>query len=414
VRDVAHGGDAVVETEAGLVMVRGPLPGERVRVALSGRRGGVARGELLKLIEPSPARVEPACAIAGRCGGCPLMALSQPEQLELKRRRVARALSDGPAPEVRMHSSPASLGYRGRARLSFVRAGGGLQLGYRAAASNRVVDAPGCPILGAPLAAALAPLRATLGMHLQGKGELSLAEATDGRAVAHLRCEAPQPPELYATAEELVADSALAGITLSVQDTAPARFGDPRPCSPGADGLPMWSAPGGFAQANPALNRLLRDAVIELAEPHGCDVLELYSGHGNFTVELARRARRVVAVESDRPATEACRENLALRGLEKKVRVRCDAAEEAASGGGPLELVVLDPPRNGAREALQALLPRRPKRVVYVSCDPSTLRRDLAALRDAGMEVDAARAFDMFPHTPHVEAVVRLTRASAS
>jgi 23S rRNA (uracil1939-C5)-methyltransferase len=120
-------------------------------------------------------------------------------------------------------------------------------------------------------------------------------------------------------------------------------------------------------------------------------------------------AASLVAVESDRAAVEALREQLAERGI-KHVVVRCADAAEGARGGSPVDVAVLDPPRSGARAALPALLARRPTRIVYVSCDLATLERDLRTLTDAGYRIDRALAFDMFPQTAHLESVVRLQR----
>jgi 23S rRNA (uracil1939-C5)-methyltransferase len=136
-------------------------------------------------------------------------------------------------------------------------------------------------------------------------------------------------------------------------------------------------------------------------------VLELFAGHGNFSVALAAQASELRAVESDQQAAEACRQNLRERKL-GHARVVCDDAARGAQGRTHVDVVVLDPPRTGARAALSAIVARRPKRIVYVSCDGATLRRDLGELAASGYRVDAAAAFDMFPQTSHLEAVVRL------
>src|SRR5262245_56475721 len=124
VRDVAHGGDAVIETERGIVFARGALPGERVQVQLERKAGGAQRGKLLAVLEPPPDRVEPPCPIAERCGGCPLMALAPAAQARFKRERLQRMLEQrGFAGSVEWIASPQPLGYRTRARLGWQRAG---------------------------------------------------------------------------------------------------------------------------------------------------------------------------------------------------------------------------------------------------------------------------------------------------
>ena len=200
---------------------------------------------------------------------------------------------------------------------------------------------------------------------------------------------------------------ALGGVRLFAPGVKrPAVIGDATPWTEGADGAPLRLAPGGFAQAHPEVNAALARRVAELVGDAE-KVVELYAGAGNLTVMLARRAS-VAAVESDAGSCDAARANLAARGLSAKV-TQADASSFAVPKNTPA--VVLDPPRAGAREACERLAAAAPKRVVYVSCDPQTLGRDLAVLCGAGLEVRAADAFEMFPHTSHVEGVVLLERA---
>jgi 23S rRNA (uracil1939-C5)-methyltransferase len=411
VRDLSHSGDAVVETALGIVMARGGLPGERVQLRLTRRVAGVARGTLLALLEASPDRVEPPCNLVERCGGCPLMTLAVPAQLGFKRERLRRVLAHhGSTLEPELFASPNALGYRARARLGWGRAGQGARIGYRGAGSLSVVDVPSCLVLGPALELGYAQLRTRLAPVLQGEGEITLGLGTGGQCVGELVSAAPQPPQVYAQAAGAVESGALAGLALRIgRGGAAAIWGDPRQLTLGADGKQLWAPPGAFMQANPEVNALLVAHVLALAEPQAARVLELYAGHGNLTVALAPLAAELRAVESEREAAEACRENLLTRGL-SGARVVCEDAARGAQGAGRIDVVVLDPPRAGAREALPALLARRPKRIVYVSCDLTTLRRDLGVLVGAGYQLDAAGAFDMFPHTAHLESVVRLVQ----
>ena len=143
------------------------------------------------------------------------------------------------------------------------------------------------------------------------------------------------------------------------------------------------------------------------ADVAGQRVLELYSGAGNMSVLLAAGAARFESVESSPSAVEAARENLRSRELPGKLV--CGRAEGHAKGA-TIDVLVLDPPREGALAALEAALMRRPAKVVYVSCQPSTLGRDLGLLQRAGYALVAVSAFDMFPQTAHLESVVTLTR----
>jgi 23S rRNA (uracil1939-C5)-methyltransferase len=265
-------------------------------------------------------------------------------------------------------------------------------------------------VLAPALQAGLTCIREQLAPLLAGEGELMLGTGADGRCVAELLALRPQPPAVYTAAAALVEQGALAGFSLRAggADLAPALFGDPRQVGRGPDGSPLWAEAAGFTQVNPALNELLMARVLSLAEPRAARVLELFAGHGNFTIGLAAEADELVAIEADRKAADACRDNLRARGLTRARVVCSDAA--SIPGRGVFDVVVLDPPRSGARAALPALLARKPRRIVYVSCDLASLRRDLGELLAAGYRADAAGGFDMFPQTSHMEAVVRLVR----
>jgi 23S rRNA (uracil1939-C5)-methyltransferase len=200
-------------------------------------------------------------------------------------------------------------------------------------------------------------------------------------------------------------------VSLTIEGGAPVSHGDVRQHAIDREGKTVSGTPFGFAQANDRLNLALVEHVIELADARALRVLELYAGHGNFTLGLAAVAKEVVAVESERTAAETCQLNARERGL-TNVRVRAEDAAKVASERATFDVVVLDPPRAGAKDALAGIARAKPTRIVYVSCDPGTLRRDLGLLSGLGYAVVHARGFDMFPHTPHVETVVKLERAA--
>lgn len=416
IRSVGHGGDGVAAGPDGsTVMVRGGLPGERVLAQPTGRRRGVGRAQLLRVLTPSPARSEPACPHVARCGGCPWMPWDLTAQRETKRDWVARAVAVA-APEglpVALETGEGDgapddgLGYRRTARLAFHRSGQGVSFGYRGAGSQRVVPITGCAVLVPPLQAAFAALRDTVMPQLQGSGEVSMNLLRDGVAV-ELRTQTMQPPELY-TAMRAVIGDAVATASLCIGDSRE-RFGAAEPRGEAFDGGDLWLSDHGFLQANGPVNRALVREVAAQAESRDKRVLELYAGHGNFTLALSPGAASVLAVEVDEPAVEAGRRNLREREFDNARFVAGDVAERAA--GARVDVVVLDPPRTGAKDALPAIVARKPETIVYVSCDTATLSRDLGTLAEAGYEVDFARAFDMFPHSAHVEAIVRLRRRS--
>ncbi|MEM9070947.1 MAG: RsmD family RNA methyltransferase [Myxococcota bacterium] len=392
VRAMARGGDAIVATPEGDVYAALAVVGDHVRLGRLEGRGSSRRGTVVEVLRPGSARRESPCAHATRCGGCPWIVMEEEAAAKQKVLRLARVIERlGEPVEVRCERG-ASLAYRRRARVAW-KSG---RIGFRARRSRAVVSVDRCVVLAPVLEQALHQLPS-----LKGEGEASLA-LRDEVPVAVLRTSAVQPQEVYDACQRLVADSTFAGIVLSV-DGAHAQWGDAAPRFLAIDGLPLEGSVGGFAQAHEEVNAALVRYVAEMAE--GAHCLELFAGHGNLTVALAQD-RKVVAVEQNAAAAEACRASLAARNLAGTVHA-ADATEFPRRN---YDVVVLDPPRVGARDVATLLAEAPPKRVVYVSCNVGTLGRDLAILTAAGMRIVAARAFDMFPQTPHLESVVTLQR----
>ena len=170
-------------------------------------------------------------------------------------------------------------------------------------------------------------------------------------------------------------------------------------------GLAIVAAADVFAQVNPAANRLLVETVLRLGDfAAGASVLDLYCGAGNFALPLARRGVRVHGIERDALAVDAARANAARLRLDARFTA-ASVADALARDRDPVDGVVLDPPRAGAADAIDALVARKPRRIVYVSCDPATLARDLARLARHGHAVRVVQPVDVFPQTFHVETV---------
>ena len=399
---VSEGGEGRARVDGAVANFPDALPGELLRVRREGRAWVVEAR-----LRASPDRVAPVCALYGRCGGCSMQHASPALQARLRTDLVRRAL---PEPlrdkEIGYVPAPAREGWRQRARMRWRRDGARASLGFLARGSDRVVDAPTCPVLVPALDAALAPLREALGA-VAPSGEVALALGRGGAPVARISPSRVPDVAGYAAVEALAAQG-FAGVALAVPgSTSLMRFGDPRVVVEGVDGAPLVAGVDGFAQANGAVNRLLASHVVARADCAGRDVFEFHAGAGNLTVALARAARRVTALESDADAVTSLRENLAARGL-SNVTAR-QQSDEAVTGPLRADVVVLDPPRTGARAVAENLAKHPPRRVVYVSCDPATLGRDLATLSGAFALADVT-AFEMFPHTLHVETVAVLER----
>jgi 23S rRNA (uracil1939-C5)-methyltransferase len=259
-----------------------------------------------------------------------------------------------------------------------------------------VNDIDECMVLTAALQTAWAAVRRHLTAALRGSGEIQMQLGSGDRVIVGLMGSSEPTVDLFDACAALSLEPSIAGVRLAVEGGgAPATWGDEHFLS--------------FSQANDRINRTLVRTVGELAAPEGLKVLELHCGIGNFTVELASRSpSTLVAVEQDPEAAEACRAALSNRGL----RARVTAGDANRPPKGRYDVVVLDPPRHGARALFERddLWPG-PKRIVYVSCDTATLARDLQLVTAKGYRIDRMIGFDMFPQTAHLESLVRLVRA---
>jgi len=414
VREVTATGAAIAELNDGRrVLVGGVAEGEAIEVELPRRGGKLPRARLRAVTTPSPARVEPPCPLVDRCGGCDWMHLSAETRAQLHRRHVAELVGRATGQTLAVipyHQLNEPLGYRTRARLAVVARGGRARVGFRRDRSRRLVEVDRCLVLGAALATAPGQMARWLA-GAEGTGELQLGLGRGGRWVVDLHFDGELPATTFATADERVRAGTWAGVAIwSAGATEPARFGDPRACLADLAGAPLIIAAGGFAQASDRGAAALAARVAALVElGPGGRLVELYAGSGTLSVVLAPLADRFVAVEQSPAAVDQLRDNLAARGLAGKVQLADANGFEVPR---PTATVVLDPPRGGARQAMASLVAARPRQVVYVSCNPTTLARDLADLCPAGYGIAELELFELFPQTSHVECVVRLVRGA--
>lgn len=409
IEKVVAGGAGLARTDEGAVLVPRTAAGDRVMVEIEpGRAPRHAR--LLEVIEASPDRVAPACEIVERCGGCALLHLSPAAQRRAREAIVREALpaSLRALPIEHHDATPA----RGRTRVRWHAKGlnkGKVLVGYLAHASHVIVEPASC-LATDPRLDAARELARTILAGATGSGEVSAAIGQGGLPVLAIEWPTMLPPSVFAVSERHVAEGRLAGVAIALAGASiPAIVGDPRAISTASDGAALATPAFGFAQASEVGDAALVKLVITRAQAAGKKVLELFAGSGNFTVALAREAASVTAIESVEPAVRAARANLEARAV-TNVKLSLGDADAIRPPAG-FDVVVLDPPRAGARGACAAIAKKPPARVVYVSCDPATLGRDLGPLLASGLRVASLDAVDLFPGTSHAEVVATLVRA---
>ena len=425
VEGLTHEGEGVVHGGK-TAFIAGALPGERIRFHRTRRHRQHDDGELIEVLQPSAARVVPRCPHFGVCGGCLLQHLAPAAQLAAKeselRDALARVARVAPARWLSPLEGP-HWGYRRRARLGakFVRKKGTVVVGFRERTAPLIAQLRSCDVLAPPAGALIAPLAELLtGLSIRERvPQIEVAVAANGTALV-LRVLEPPPPADVARLEAFAADHR---VRLFLQ---PAGLDSVRELGVAAEPLhyrlprfdvELQFAPTDFIQVNAAVNEALVERALELLElTPAARVLDLYCGLGNFSLPLARCAAQVFGVEGDAALVERARGNARRNGLGNAEFHLADLAAEPDPVSHWMRRaythVLLDPPRTGARAVLSAVARLAPQRLLYISCPPASLARDLGVLvHEHGFTLAAAGVVDMFPHTAHVESLALLSGA---
>jgi 23S rRNA (uracil1939-C5)-methyltransferase len=442
VSGLSHDGRGVAQLEDSVAFVSGALPGDRVRLRLEhrARRHWLARLEAV--LQPSAQRCRPACVLADRCGGCSLQHLELQAQRQWKRRQVVEALqriAQLPYAEQLVASTLCAadgLGYRNRAILPLERrADGSLRAGYYRSGSHTLVNVNHCPVLDPRLDQLIAPLKHDLestswpvDRHLQAEGGLRHLALRLGQHSAELLITLVSShanlPGLDFWAERwLQRWSQLVGVCLNIQDRPTnVLLGPHTEVVAGRGwieehfaGVALTIGADTFFQVNtPMAERVVPLLLAGLEGLNSGLLLDAYCGIGTFSLPLAVAGWQVQGIELVHAAVERARLNAERNQLSQRCHFEAGAVGTLlAQRLVGAQALLVDPPRKGLEPpALAAILAAPPERLLYLSCDPATLARDLAAL--AGAEgpyrLRAAQPLDFFPQTSHVETLATLLR----
>ncbi|HEX3913759.1 MAG TPA: 23S rRNA (uracil(1939)-C(5))-methyltransferase RlmD [Steroidobacteraceae bacterium] len=421
--DLAHDGRGVARIGGKAVFVTGALPSERVRIRILKRRRHMDEADLVDVLAASSDRVAPRCAHFGICGGCSLQHLAPAAQLAAKERQLLENLQRiGNVTPLRVLEPirGPEWAYRRRARLGvkYVHKKGRVLAGFREREKPYIADITRCEVLLAPLAELpreLAALVETLAIR-EKLPQVEVAAGDDATALVFRVLESPGAADL----EKIAAFGAQRGLQIFLQpgglETVRPVRDDYAPLSYAVDGgVAIEFGPVDFIQVNREINSSMVDAAMALLQPEpGDSALDLFCGLGNFTLPLARRARRVVGVEGDASLVAKARRNATRNSIgnaEFAVENLFEPDTFGAWSQRRYDLVMLDPPRAGAAELLARMSCWQPRRVVYISCHPGSLARDAGILvAHHGLKLIAAGVMDMFPHTTHVESIAAFER----
>ncbi len=416
IEKLVYGGEGLARLKneqgaARVVLVPLVLPGERVSAEPMREDRGLVRARLETVLESSPQRDEPQCPYFARCGGCHYQHAAYGEQLRFQSEILKETLSrigklPAPEPEV-LAAEPWQ--YRNRSQFKVSKRGREFRLGYFERGSQRLLEVEQCPI-SSPGINALLPVLRELGKRRDfpdGPWELEILDS-GSEALLTARGEAGFPETLVSAFREGIP----ALVSLAVEDS---RRGAYRVFGRGhllysAAGFDFRVSHGVFFQTNRYLADKLADAATR--ELQGELALDLFAGAGYFTLPLGRRFARVVAVESNPAAVRDLESNASRAGLIGIEFLRSSAERFLAEYKGPQpEAVLLDPPRAGlSRGTARLLASLGAPTIVYVSCDPATLARDLAELVRAGYRLERLLFVDLFPQTFHIESVAWLRK----
>jgi 23S rRNA (uracil1939-C5)-methyltransferase len=411
----------VTRREGKVVFVSGAIPGDRVTLKIIQSKASFDRAQVKEWIEVSPNRVSPICVHFGVCGGCSLQHVDPLAQVAYKQRflednmlKIGRVIPEqvwAPIQGPHWH-------YRQRARLSvhWDEKKQSAFVGFHERSSNIVANMHSCLILSEPISHWIDPLRFLVGsLSIKTRvPQIELAQGSDGVPVLVFRILEELSPKDEVLLRQF-SDEYGARIWLQ-----PKGLDSQYPFYPIADGMLQYTlpeydltlvfAPSEFTQVNSVVNRALVRRAVNLLQLQPQDVvLDLFCGIGNFTLPIARSGAQVMGIDGSRALIERAIANAQLNHLiantEWLVADLFGVTEEQISRWPKANKVLIDPPRDGAREVVKAMQWLRPERIVYVSCNPSTLARDAQELVQQGYRLQGVGIANMFPHTTHVESI---------
>lgn len=389
--DVAFGGDGVARVSDFVLFVPFTVDGDEVEAEVTDIKKYYGKGRIVRLLKPSPSRVPSPCPYYTLCGGCRMQHISYPHQLELKKRQIEEALKriagifTPPVAPVTPSGQP--FGWRGKAEFHHSGRGGKTaHIGFMASKSNSIIDIESCLIVNESINQKYALLRKKMieGAILALRRRLVVWADQPGEPRTEVFTGKGNPPDIVRI---------VLGKRLTV---------------PGA----------GFFQANIFLAESLTELVVEMATLSGGEtVIDLYGGVGLFSLFLGSGANHLFCIERDEEAVRCARINLNRQGLTEAKCYQGDAADVLKRAFVvpqiKADVLVLDPPREGCSlKVIAAISSLQPKRIIYVSCNPSTLARDVKLLAGSGYCLQIIQPLDMFPQTSHIEVIALLTTGS--
>jgi 23S rRNA (uracil1939-C5)-methyltransferase len=435
--DLTHDGAGVAKVEGYPLFVPNGLPGEKAKIKVIKVNKGYGFGRLMEITEDSPYRVEPECPIYKECGGCQLQHMSYEGQLKAKEKQVSDVLQRiGKLENVKVHpviGMENPWRYRNKAQVPIGENEGGLIGGFYQQRSHQIIDMKACIIQQEKNDEVVKKVKEICNINgvraydeQKHKGELRHIMARYGLKSGEVMVVLVTRTNELTGKKKIIEEIAkrIPGVKSIVQNINSKKtnviFGDETKVLWGEEviydsigDIKFAISARSFYQVNPEQTKVLYDKALEYADLTGEEnVIDAYCGIGTISLFLAQKARNVYGVEIVPEAIEDAKKNAELNGI-SNVEFAVGEAEtvipEWYENGVEADVLVVDPPRKGCDDKLlQTIINMKPKKVVYVSCNPATLARDLRILEDGGYQTVEVQPVDMFPQTMHVEAVAWL------
>jgi 23S rRNA (uracil1939-C5)-methyltransferase len=439
IQDLGEGGEGIGKVDGFTIFIEGGIPYDKVLVEITKVKKKYALGRIIEIIKPSQYRIKPVCPVAKECGGCQTQHIDYAQQLEIKKNKVTSSIERiGKLEDVLIHDvlgMDKPYNYRNKAQFPIGRENGRAIIGFYKKGTHEIVDIEGCPIQHEVNNEILnifkkfiddkklsiydsksgkGLMRHILTRVSYGTGDLMVVIVTNGNQmpfkdeiINELIKNIPQIKSIVQNINTKKTNVILGRQchTLYGQDKILDYIGD----------LKFEISPLSFFQVNPFQTKVLYDKTLEYANLTGNEtVFDIYCGIGTISLSLAQKAKKVYGIEVIEAAINDAKRNASLNKL-NNTEFFVGKAEEVIpklyKEGLRADVVVVDPPRKGCdRVVLETIAMMKPKRVVYVSCKPSTLARDLGILDELGYKTLEIQPVDMFSHTTHVETVCLIER----
>jgi len=400
----AYGGISISRYQGKIVLVNGAfLPGESVEAGIEKEKKDYISASVLKLLTSSPDRINPECEYFGNCGGCHLQHIPYDLQVKLKKsvlsdclKRIGKIDTELSGPLI--PDSPWNYRLRAQFKIS------GNNIGLYRGKTREVVNIASCPLMTQEINRYYQKARDIISLNRTIR-ELHIVSGDSTVALVRLSAGQGTAPDLEQLAVQFI-EKGFSGLIM--ENVNRERFGYGRTYATlDISGLTYSVSPSCFSQSNWKLNVQLIDHIKNVLSPlSGREILDLYAGSGNFSLPLAE-ADRVVAIEENKPSIENGNRSIDINGIENISFIRSSAENYITDD--QFDIVITDPPRSGLKDkVINNLLSMMPARIVYVSCNPTTLARDLKKLVKK-YDIESVRLVDLFPQTYHIESLVFLT-----